>query len=139
MALVELKLNPTERELRWFGALLALFAALVGGILRVGFDAPRAALWVWAVGAGLALLHLLVPGSRRTLYRAWMGAFFPVGWLVSHTVLVVVYYLVLTPLAVVLRLVGHDPFERAPSVERPTSYWTPSEPDGSAARYFRQS
>ena len=41
-----------------------------------------------------------------------MFAVFPIGWVVSHLLLGVVYFLVLTPIGLTLRALGRDPLER---------------------------
>jgi hypothetical protein len=66
-----------------------------------------------------------------------MAVGFPIGWTMSHLLLAVTYFGVLTPVALFFRLVGRDAlcrrFDRAAS-----SYWTarPLPPD--VDRYFKQ-
>ncbi|HUP42184.1 MAG TPA: SxtJ family membrane protein [Thermoanaerobaculia bacterium] len=63
---------------------------------------------------------------------------FGIGWTLSYLVLGIVYYLVLTPVGLLLRLAGHDPLERAREEGRP-SYWVERQPARELGRYFRQS
>ena len=129
---------PTERELRWFGALLLAVFAVLGGLVYVQTGALRVAGTLWGVGAALALLLAWLPPLRRPTYDAWMALVSPVGWAFSHLVLAVVFYGMITPVALVFRLFGRDKLERRadPSAE---SYWVAHDPGGDAARYFRQS
>jgi hypothetical protein len=56
---------------------------------------------------------------------------------VSHLLLLVVYYLVLTPIGLLMRLIGYDPLQRR--FDRSAqSYWTPHDPAADDARYFKQ-
>ncbi|MFV2069926.1 MAG: hypothetical protein ACC645_23415, partial [Pirellulales bacterium] len=87
MAIIEINRNPSPRELRWFGFLFALFFAVVGGVARWRWQAPTAATTIWGVAAVVITLYAALPPVRRPLYLAWMFAAFPIGWVVSHTLL----------------------------------------------------
>jgi fatty acid desaturase len=62
---------------------------------------------------------------------------YPIGWVLSHLVLAIAYYLVLTPMGWLMRLVGHDPMHRAFD-QRAASYWVSHDPGTSKPRYLRQ-
>ena len=71
------------------------------------------------------------------LYLTWMMAAFPLGWFLSHVIIAVVFYLVLTPIGTVLRLLGHDLLHR--SFDRSvSSYWLAREDPENPERYYRQ-
>ena len=56
----------------------------------------------------------------------------------SHLVLAVIYYLILTPIAIVMRTFGRDQLRlRFDASAR--SYWKEHDPAADTARYFRQS
>jgi hypothetical protein len=78
-----------------------------------------------------------VPAVARWLWIVWMCAAFPIGWTVSHVLMGVIYYLVVTPIGWLLRLAGRDSmgrtFDRAAS-----TYWVPHRPPESTDSYFRQ-
>ena len=57
-------------------------------------------------------MYYAIPNVRRLLYLGWMRVFYPIGWVVSHLLLAIVYYLVLTPIGLVMRLFGGDPMHR---------------------------
>ncbi len=137
MAIIDLRLDPTPRELRWFGPLLALFVAVVGGIARWQFDAPAVSVVVWSGGGLLAAVYLSVPPSRLLIYRGWIYATYPIGWVVSHVVLAAVYYLVVTPIGLTMRLVGRDPLRRRFEREAET-YWIERRRETDTNGYFRQ-
>ena len=56
---------------------------------------------------------------------------------VSYTVLAMVFYLVLTPIGLLMRLVGYDPMSRRFDKDA-ASYWVPREGSRKVGRYFRQ-
>ena len=40
----------------------------------------------------------LRPDWARPLYVGWLYAVFPIGWTISHLILAVIYFLILTPI-----------------------------------------
>jgi hypothetical protein len=62
---------------------------------------------------------------------------YPIGWVVTHVIMALIFYLVVTPIGVIMRLTGRDPMERAFDRGAKT-YWKPRRSDPSSARYFRQ-
>lgn len=137
MGLIEINKNPSLRELRWFGVILLAFVGFVGVVLRFQFGLDTAAMAVWIAGGALAVAVLLVPPLRKPVYIGWMYAAFPIGWTISHLLLAFTYYLVLTPIGLIMRLVGHDPMTRR--LDRAAkSYWVPHDPHGAPERYYRQ-
>jgi hypothetical protein len=134
MPVIEINKNPSRRDLAIFGLLLLLFAGLVGAGLYFRSGAHEAARIVWMGGAALVLLFFAAPPIRRPIYLAWIYATFPIGFVLSHVILGAVFYLVFTPLGLVMRLFGFDPlrrrFDRAA-----TSYWVERDARASG-RYF---
>ena len=129
--------EPTPKELGIFAMLLPAFSALAGVVLGRRLDSSVAAQWVWMCGAAATLVYLAVPPARRAMYVGLSRATYPIGWLVSHAVLVAVFVVVVTPIGLLLRMLGRDPLERR--LERQArSYWTPREPANDVDRYFQQ-
>lgn len=136
MPMIEINKNPSRTELNWFGVLFAAFFALVGGLV-FWQASERAAYVIWAVAAAVVVLYYALPPMRRPLYLGWMYAALPIGWTVSHLLLAAVYYLLFTPIGLVLRLTGHDPLHRR--IDRDaTTYWIEHPTVTDPARYFRQ-
>jgi len=137
MAMIEINKKPSRRELNWFGALFASCFGLFAGLIWWRFDAPRVAQVIWVGAAAITVVYYSVPPLRRLLYIGWMYAVFPLGWTVSHLILVIVYYVVVTPTGLIMRLFGHDALQRRVDNES-QSYWLEHRPGGDPARYFRQ-
>ena len=136
--MIEINRNPTRHELLVFGALLAVFSAVSGLVTHFVWGSPVAARWIWIGGGGLSLLHFAVPPLRRGIYLGWTYAAFPIGWTVSHVLLAIVYFAVVTPTGLLLRLFGYDPMSRRDGSEGRTSYWENCSAPQDRKRYFRQ-
>ena len=136
MSLIEVNWNPDRRELRQFALLWLGFFGLVGAYCYWGKSLPSAAVAFW-VAAAAGIVGYFLPGMLRPIYVAWMTLAMPIGWVVSHLLLLFVFYLVVTPIGLAMRLIGYDPLTR--QLDRSAkSYWTPHDPSGEAARYFKQ-
>jgi len=90
-----------------------------------------------AVSAVIGIAGLLQPHWIKPIYVVWMTLVFPIGWLVSHLCMAVVYYGVVTPIGVFKRNWSGDPMQR--QLDRNCeSYWQPRPPAKPSDSYFRQ-
>ena len=137
MALVRINKNPSARDLNWFGALFAGFFGLLGLLSwrKSGMGPATEALFIVAVL--VPLVYYAIPAIRRPFFLLWMYVAFPIGFVLSHVILVVIYFLVFTPVAVILRLSGKDPLERRFDPQR-KSYWIEVSTGAETSRYFSQ-
>jgi uncharacterized membrane protein YoaK (UPF0700 family) len=132
-----MKTTFLRRELMWFGPLFALFGGMVGAIAFWKFEAPVVAKWILIFSAVVILLYYLFPPLRKWFYMAWLGAVFPIGWIVSHLLLTVVFYLVVFPVGMLMRLFRYDALSRKFDPEC-KSYWRKREKNDDPRKYFRQ-
>ena len=137
MGVIEINRKPSRRDLKWFGFILPVFFGIVGSVAFFRFDAARVATVVWSAGAALAVLYATIPPFRIPMYLGWMHLFFPLGWTISNLVLVVLYFLVVTPIGLILRLFRYDPLARRRDPEA-TTYWTEHRTGKEPSRYLRQ-
>jgi hypothetical protein len=95
--------------------------------------------YIW-IGLGVALgACRLIPPLFRLIYHSWVGFSVVLGYFVSRILLTVIFFLVLLPTGLIMRLTGKDPMERQRDPEA-GSYWIPrtQEPDTSIERYEKQ-
>jgi len=105
---------------RGFGIVFAVVFAVVGLWPLLGGSVPR--LWALAVAAGFLATALIRPSLLAPANRAWFRFGMLLGAIVTPVVMALVFYLTVTPTALLLRLFGKDPLRRRfdPSA---TSYW----------------
>jgi hypothetical protein len=135
MALIEINWQPTRRDLRLFAVVQLNVAAAIAWILARR-DWDGAAIGLLAVAVGGLLVGLAAPEWLRPAYVAWMAASYPIGWVVSHVLLAIVYYGVVTPIGVILRMSGRDTLRLRSRPE--STYWVRRPPSPESTRYFRQ-
>jgi hypothetical protein len=133
---IRIEKNPSKRQLAVFGLLWLVFFTMMG----VSFW-KRGAYVDAGVGWGLAALIPLAglawPEFLRMVYLFAVYSTLPIGLVVSYAILLVIYYFVVTPIGLIMRLFGHDPLQRR--FDRAAeSYWTPRQPQEEGERYFQQ-
>lgn len=105
---------------RNFGLVFAAVFAIIGCWPVVGLAAPR---W-WALGVAVAFASaaLLWPHTLRPFNRAWLWIGRLMHKVVSPVAMGVIFFLCVTPIALIMRLRGSDvlSLKRRPDLE---SYW----------------
>jgi hypothetical protein len=142
MKLIELNRQPTDRQLKQFGFACLVFLPLAGWVFSGKprtLEAANVPLLAGLAGCGLllAVLSLLKPQALKSLFVGMSIVALPIGLVVGELVLLGVFFLVFTPLALVFRLIGRDALQRKLD-RQATSYWQPKAQPRDAASYFRQ-
>ena len=113
--------KPGKNELRSFGFLFAVFFILVIGIVIPMIRYDLAALfsdltmwprWPWAVGAVVFTWAAIHPASLYLLHRPWMLFADVAGWVNTRIILVLLFYVLILPIGLIMRLFGYDPMQR---------------------------
>ncbi len=136
MSLIRVNTHPSRAQLRVFAVLWLLFLGCFGA-LAWHRGAPGMAVIFWVAGAAVAGPALVVPRWARPVYLAAVYASLPLGLATSFLMLAAMYYLVLTPVGLIMRLVGHDPLARRREPGFAT-YWNRRDAVRPAESYFRQ-
>ncbi|MGH7263833.1 MAG: SxtJ family membrane protein [Candidatus Rokuibacteriota bacterium] len=99
------------RQLRNFGLLVGgVFGGIGAWPMVVRHDDPR--LWALIVAVGLILPALTTPRSLAPVYRVWMKGADALGWVNTRLLLGLVFYGLVTPMGIVMRVWGRDPMGR---------------------------
>lgn len=111
----------TKAEGRKFAIPVGLaFLALTGLMIWRGHEAVASILG--GIGILLILAGLSIPTRLGPIYRAWMGLALAISKVTTPIFMGIVYYLVLTPTGVVMRLLGRHPLRHEPNED---TYWIP--------------
>ncbi len=135
--MITINRNPTDRDLRLFAALGAVLLLGLSLWLHLSRQSLTASAALRFVAIALVLVALIRPGWLRPIYVGWMLALYPLGWVIGHLFLAVVYFGVLTPIGLMLRVVGHDPLQLHVDPACRTM-WQPRKTQRQNSDYFRQ-
>src|SRR5687767_14031122 len=137
MSLITINKNPPKKDLPTFGLLLPLFTLILSALFYWRTGAPKIPQYILSIGLTLSALYWLIPPLRKYVYLAFTYAAFPIGFVISHLILAFTYYLVITPIGLLMRLLGRDPMHRAFDRSAPT-YWLPPPPSPNPSPYLPQ-
>jgi hypothetical protein len=129
--------TPTSSDLREFAAAMLIGFGVLGVAagLRTGqIESPS--VWLWGMGAVLASTAL-TPGLGRATYLAVYIVSGVLGYLISHVMLVLLFYVVFTPIAMAMRVLGVDPLYLRGTLGGGT-LWRSAGRDFPAGSYYRQ-
>ena len=102
-----------KKGLRDFGLMTgALFAGIFGILLPwiFGYLWP---VWPWAILVALSAIALIKPLWLNPVYKGWMRVGMLIGAVISRVILAIVFFLIVTPIGLIMRLAGKDPMRRA--------------------------
>lgn len=133
----DIQFNPTPKVLRQFAAAWLVFLLAWAAYQGLARDHQTAALVLSALAIVVGGVGLIWPTVVRWIYVGSTLLAFPVGWVVSQLMLAVMFYVVITPLALFFRLRGRDLLRREPPGNC-ESCWTPKSLPNDVRRYFRQ-
>ena len=129
--------RPSTRILRQFAAAWLFFLLLAGMHQYVTRNHHTAGVVLLLLAVGLGGLGLSRPGAVRWLFIGCMVLTYPIGWVVSQVMLMLMFYCIITPVALFFKLTGRDLLIRKPDRAR-TSFWEPKSPSPDVSSYFRQ-
>ena len=128
--------DPSPRKLAEFAEFGMFALGMIAAPLAYFRGQVGVAGTFWVVAVGLRLIGWLRATWLRPIFVGVSTLTYPIGWVVSNAVLAILYYGVVTPFALVFRLVGRDGLNRRFDREA-ESYWEAYDTDRDAERYLR--
>jgi hypothetical protein len=110
---------------RSFGIVFTCAFAVIGSLPLLHGDDPR--IWAYGVSAAFLAVALARPGLLAPLNRVWTRFSLLLSKIVQPLVLGVLFFAIMTPVALVGRLFGRDPLRRRLEPASAT-YWLDREP-----------
>jgi hypothetical protein len=115
----------SSTELRNFGLVVGTLTAGLFGLALPWLSRRAFPIWPCALSGALILPALLWPPALRYVHWVWVRIGFILGWINSRIILTILFFLVIVPMGLLMRLLGHDPVARKLDPEA-TSYRTAS-------------
>ncbi len=135
--MIELNWSPDNKTLKQFALIGLLGFPGVGAVAYWVWQMPTLAVVLAGLGAAVWLLSMIHTPSVRYVYVAMSVAAYPIGFAVSHVVLAAVYYLLITPMGLIFKLIGRDALDRRLD-RHSVTYWQLRPAANSPDRYFKQ-
>jgi DMSO reductase anchor subunit len=117
-ARVPARLSPAEG--RKFGLTVGIAFLVLASLLYFWRHKETAAAVTGGLGVLLVLGALAVPTHLGPLQRAWMGLAHAISKVTTPIFMGIVFYLVITPIGILMRLVGRRPLVHQ---ERDGGFW----------------
>lgn len=131
-----LRLKENPREWQKFVAVIGVAVNLIIWLLWWRGKVPLAVGIVTGTLAGLAVLTaLLRPHWFRGFYRGGMNVSFQIGQVIGKVMLTIFFFLLVTPLGLLLRLAGKDLLQLKPDRTAET-WWQPAKNNREFDRMF---
>lgn len=117
----ELKeIKSDKKQLREFGLTIGIILVILGGI----------AVWrgkctgtiLLTIGSVLIVLGLGAPELLKVPQKLWMALAVVIGFFMSRLILVILFYTVITPIGIIVKLLGKDVLNERID-KKAASYW----------------
>ena len=119
------KLRSEIKDLKQFGSALTGILMVFG---VVNFLKGRASWYPWffSLSGAMILLVLIAPRRIKPIFIIFTKVAHAIGWVNTRVILALIYFIFVTPIAIVMRIFGKDPLDR--SIDKnEMSYWAKRE------------
>lgn len=112
-------LRPQKKDLRNLGLVFLVALGLIGGFM-IWRHRPWGP-YLLGLGVFLGLWGLIWPAGLKPIHRAWLSLAIVMGAVVSRLLLTVLFYVTITPIGLIMRLLGKDLLDLKRDAR--VSYW----------------
>ena len=113
-------IKEDKTTLRKFGFTVGTVLLLVGIVLYL--IGKSSSVVFGGIGVLLILFGLILPNILKPLNKIWMTMAVILGWFMSRVILFILYYVIITPIGIFLKLIGKD-FLQLKIDKSSKSYW----------------
>ncbi len=114
------KIKSGRKELREFGLTIGIILAILGCVAL--WRGKPSAWCLLPVSLGFILFGLLLPEALKPLQKLWMAFALILGFFMSHIILIILFYAVIAPIGLMVKMSGKDIMGRRIDVNA-VSYW----------------
>tara|TARA_B100002052_G_scaffold292132_1_gene313212 strand:+ start:37 stop:450 length:414 start_codon:yes stop_codon:yes gene_type:complete len=99
-------IKTSKKEIRSFGITIGIIFLIVAGFLFYK-EKDSFQLFIYMAGSFMSL-GLLIPIILKPIYLVWMIFAVILGWFMTRFILSLLFFLVVTPIALLLKVIGKD-------------------------------
>ena len=114
-----------KKDLKSFGVIIGIILSLFG--LFLFYKQIDYFIYVVSVGLIFLSLGLIAPGILKPIYKVWMTFAVIIGWIMTRLILSVLFYSVITGIAILTRIIGKDFLNL--KINNKESYWNNRDSD----------
>ena len=99
-------IKTRNKDIRSFGITIGIILLLIGTFL---FFKEKESYQIFIYLSSIFIgLGLIVPIILKPIYIVWMIFAILLGWIMTRLILILLYYIILTPIGIISRLFGND-------------------------------
>jgi hypothetical protein len=99
-------IRTSIKDFRSFGITIGIILLVIAGFL---FIKEKESYQVFLyIAVALLGLGYIIPAILKPIYIVWMVFALILGWLMTRVILILVYYIILTPIGIITKLFGED-------------------------------
>ena len=104
--------SSQKKQLREFGVLIAFgFPIIIGWILPI-VSGHIFRIWTLWIGIPSLFIAIVKPTLLKYPYKIWIRIGNILGFINSHIILGAIFFLILFPLSIFMKLTGYDPLKK---------------------------
>jgi len=112
-----------QKSIREFGIVIGVFLLLLSSYIYLNNNDLRLFIIINSPGLIIFILSFLWPSLIIPLYKIWMSIAIIIGGVVSRIILLMLYYGILTPIGIFLKIIGKDLLNQKLNPEKEKTYW----------------
>ena len=97
----------TKKDLRQFGVGLGVILVILGTIHFFKHN-DKTSYVLWGISIFPLISGIFIPNIIRPVYKVFLKVAHAIGWFNTRVILIVLYYLLLTPIGLIMKLFGKD-------------------------------
>ena len=130
------KIKSEKSDLQKFGITVSIVLMIIAGLLF--WKEKESCQMFFGIGAIILLTTITIPVILKPVYLIWMSFAIIIGWIMTRVILSLLFYIILTPIGLALRLFGKQVLELRWDKSK-KSYWNiRSNVDDKYTKYEKQ-
>jgi uncharacterized membrane protein len=115
-------LDSSAKEIKKFGLVIMVALTIIASIIY--YKSGYSIIINYLLGSGIVLLvsAILSPNILVPIYKVWMSLAFILGSIVSRIILTILFYFLISPIGIIIKIFGNDIINLKIDKER-KSYW----------------
>jgi RsiW-degrading membrane proteinase PrsW (M82 family) len=130
-------LAPNDRMLRQFAVLWIIFFGAIALAQEFHHHHHVLALVLGILAVAVGPLGIFWPRAIKPVFIGWMVLVFPIGWIISHVILGILFYGMFSPVGLLFRITGRDTLALKPR-QNVETYWHLKPQAKDKSQYLRQ-